>query len=227
MSRLSKLDQVLLAEAYSAQLLEESIADMSIEEIQARLPYMTTEEAILVEGFLKNMGQRIGQMASGVGAVGSVAGKGISNAANAVGNAVGNAGSAIAQKTRQVGAGVANAAKTVKDNAANIYNTGAADKKQQQSIDDAIAATQQLINLVQQAQQSGLTNIKPGTEISRMTLAQIMSRLEKSKGAAATNKQNAQNTGFTGGIGNAYRQGAANAGSNQGAVVQGGIQQTA
>jgi hypothetical protein len=195
MSRLSKLDQVLLAEAYSAQLLEESIADMSIEEIQARLPYMTTEETILVEGFLKNMGQRIGQMSAGLGNVGSAAAKGIGGAASGAFN-----------KAKQVGAGTLAAGKQIASNVKELNDVGAIERESQNNILNAAELMNQVINLVSKAQQQKL--IKSQKPITDMSLSEIMDELKTAQQSAQKFKQNANKAGFTGGIGKAYQQGA-------------------
>jgi hypothetical protein len=52
-----------------------------------------------------------------------------------------------------------------------------------------------------------------------MSLAQIMNRLEQAKGQTAGQKQSAQDTGFTGGIGGAFKQGYNAGGSQQSAAT--------
>lgn len=190
MSRLTKLDQKLIAEAYSTQLLEESVPHMSISDIQEKLPYMSSQEAMLVEGFFKNAAQALGRVASGVGGVGGAAAKGIQSA-----------GQAVANKAQQAGQAVVNKASQVASNTKNLYNTAATSKEAQQSVENAFQAATQLIDLVQKAQQSGL--VKAQGAVTDMTLADIMDELETAKQSADTFKQDAQSTGFTGGVGSA------------------------
>jgi hypothetical protein len=211
MARITKLDQALLAEAYTAQLFQESAPYMTIAEIQKRLPNMTIEEAQVIEELFGKLGQKLGQVASGIGGVGSAAGKGLAAAGRGVANTVGQAGQAVAQKAQQVGAGVKAAAGQAAQNVGNLYSAAAADKEQAQAIENASKSAMDLIDLVQAAQNKGLINLRG--EVTNMSLAQIMSRLEQAKGQTAGQKQSAQDTGFTGGVGSAFKQGMQSTGS--------------
>jgi hypothetical protein len=208
MARITKLDQMLLAEAYTAQLFQESAPYMTIAEIQKKLPHMTLEEAQVIEELFGKLGQKIGQVASGIGGVGSAAGKGLAAAGRGVANTVGQA---VAQKAQQVGSGVKAAAGQAAQNVGNLYNTAAADKEQAQAIENASKSAMDLIDLVQAAQNKGLINLRG--EVTNMSLAQIMNRLEQAKGQPAGQKQSAQDTGFTGGVGSAFKQGMQSTGS--------------
>lgn len=217
MARITKIDQILLAEAYSVQLFQESAPNMTIAEIQKRLPHMTLEEAQVIEELFGKLGQKIGQVASGIGGVGSAAGKGLAAAGRGVANTVGQAGQAVAQKAQQVGSGVKAAAGQVAQNVGNLYNTAAADKEQAQAIENASKSAMALIDLVQAAQNKGLINLRG--DVTNMSLAQIMNRLEQAKGQTAGQKQSAQDTGFTGGVGGAFKQGYNAGGSQQSAAT--------
>jgi len=211
MARITKLDQALLAEAYTVQLFQESAPHMTIAEIQKRLPHMTLEEAQIIEELFGKLGQKLGQVASGIGGVGSAAGKGLAAAGRGVASAAGQAGQAVAQKAQQVGSGVKAAAGQAAQNVGNLYNTASADKEQAQAIDNASKIAMDLIDLVQSAQAKGLINLRG--EITNMSLAQIMTRLEQAKGQTAGQRQSAQATGFTGGVGSAFKQGMQSAGT--------------
>jgi hypothetical protein len=217
MARITKIDQILLAEAYSVQLFQESAPNMTIAEIQKRLPHMTLEEAQVIEELFGKLGQKIGQVASGIGGVGSAAGKGLAAAGRGVANTVGQAGQAVAQKAQQVGSGVKAAAGQAAQNVGNLYNTAAADKEQAQAIENASKSAMALIDLVQAAQNKGLINLRG--DVTNMSLAQIMNRLEQAKGQTAGQKQSAQDTGFTGGVGGAFKQGYNAGGSQQSAAT--------
>lgn len=225
MARITKLDQALLAEAYTAQLFEESAPHMTIAEIQKRLPHMTIEEAQVIEELFGKLGQKIGQVASGIGGVGSAAGKGLAAAGRGVANTVGQAGQAVAQKAQQVGAGVKAAAGQAAQNVGNLYSTAAADKEQAQAIENASKSAMDLIDLVQAAQNKGLIDLRG--DVTNMSLAQIMNRLEQAKGQTSAEKQSAQDTGFTGGIGSAFKQGMQSKGSQQPPPLPAGAQATA
>jgi hypothetical protein len=217
MARITKIDQILLAEAYSLQLFQESAPNMTIAEIQKRLPHMTLEEAQVIEEILGALGQAAGRVASGIGAVGSAAGRGLAAAGRGAVDAVKQAGQTTAQKVGQVGSGVKAAAGQAAQNVGNLYNTAAADKEQAQAIENASKSAMALIDLIQAAQNKGLINLRG--EVTNMSLAQIMNRLEQAKGATSAQKQTAQDTGFTGGIGGAFKQGYNAGGSQQSAAT--------
>ena len=82
-----------------------------------------------------------------------------------------------------------------------------------------------LIDLVQAAQNKGLINLRG--EVTNMSLAQIMNRLEQAKGQTAGQKQSAQDTGFTGGVGSAFKQGMQSTGAQQPPPLPAGAQATA
>jgi hypothetical protein len=215
MARITKLDQALLAEAYTTQLFQESAPYMTIAEIQKRLPYMTLEEAQIIEEIL-------GQIAAGIGGVAGAAGRGLAAAgrgvASAVGKKVGQAAGAVAQKAQQIGtgaqklgSGVKAAAGQVAQNVGNLYSTAAGDKAQSEAIEKASKSAMDLIDLIQAAQNNGLINLRG--EVTNMSLAQIMNRLEQAKGQTETQKQAAQQAGLGGGVKNAFKQGMQSAGS--------------
>lgn len=214
MARITKLDQLLIAEAYSLQLLHESAPHMTIAEIQNRIPHMTIEEAQLIEELFGKFGQKIGQVAAGIGGVGSAAGKGLAAA-----------GSAVGQKAQQLGSGVKAAAGQVAQNVGNLYSTSSADKEQTQAIENASKSAMDLIDLVQAAQNKGLINLRG--DITNMSLAQIMNRLEQAKGQTAGQQQSAKQTGITGGVGSAFKQGSQSAGAQQPPPLPAGAQATA
>jgi hypothetical protein len=195
MSRLSKLDQVLLAEAYSVQLFEESAQYMTIGELQSRIPTMTIEEAQVIEELFGKFGDKLAQAASGVGALKNVAG-------NALKQTVGGA----LNKAKQVGAGALEAGKQVASNVKEIASSGAVEREAQQSILKAAELMNQVTALVSKAQQQKL--IKSQKPVTDMSLSEIMNELKTAQQSAQTFKQNANEGGFTGGIGKAYQQGA-------------------
>jgi hypothetical protein len=214
MSRFTKIDSMLISEAYSAQLLMESAPYMTIAEIQRKLPTMTIAEAQLIEEMFGKLGQKIGQMGAGIGNLAGAAGRGLKSAGQAVGSAIGNAG----QTARQVGSGIASAAGQVGKNVQDMYKTGEVSKQTEDAITNASKAAMDLIDLVQQAQQNGL--VKAQKEVTDMSLGEIMQELETAKTSAATFQNAANKTGYTGGVGAAFKQGFQNKGQ-QGAAPQG------
>jgi ABC-type transporter Mla subunit MlaD len=206
MSKFTKLDTMLISEAYSAQLLVESAPHMTIAEIQSRIPHMTIAEAQVIEELFGKLGQKLGQVGSGVGNLTSSAVKGLKTAGQ---SAMGAVDKGI-EKASQIGSGLASAAGQVGKNVQDIYKTGEVSKQTQDAISNASKAAMNLIDLVQQAQQNGL--VKAQKDVSDMSLAEIMDELETANVSASTFKQNADKTGYTGGVGAAFKKGFQNKG---------------
>lgn len=194
MSRFTKLDSMLISEAYSAQLLSESAPHMTIAEIQSKLPHMTIAEAQLIEELFGKLGQKIGQVGAGIGNLAGAAGKGLKSAGQAVGSTAGKVGSGIASAAGQVG-------KNVQD----MYKTGEVSKQTSDAVGNASKAAMELIDLVKQAQQNGL--VKAQKDVTDMSLAEIMDELETAGKSAGTFQAAANKTGYTGGVGAAFKKG--------------------
>jgi hypothetical protein len=218
MSRFTKIDSMLISEAYSAQLLMESAPYMTIAEIQRKLPTMTIAEAQLIEELFGKLGQKIGQVGAGLGNLAGAAGRGLKSAGQAVGSAVGGAVDKGMQAAAGVGSGIASAAGQVGKNVQDMYKTGEVSKQTEDAVANASKAAMDLIDLVQQAQQNGL--VKAQKEVTDMSLAEIMQELETAKTSASTFQNAANKTGYTGGVGAAFKQGFQNKGQ-QGAAPQG------
>lgn len=212
MSRFTKLDSMLISEAYSAQLLSESAPHMTIAEIQSKLPYMTIAEAQIVEELFGKLGQKIGQVGAGLGNLAGAAGKGLKSAGQAVGSTAGKIGSGISSAAGQVG-------KNVQD----MYKTGEISKQTSDAIGNASKAAMELIDLVKQAQQNGL--VKAQKDVTDMSLAEIMDELETAGKSASTFQAAANKTGYTGGVGAAFKKGF-QGGGQQGSASPAGATQT-
>lgn len=220
MSRFTKIDSMLISEAYSAQLLMESAPYMTIAEIQRKLPTMTIAEAQLIEELFGKLGQKIGQVGAGLGNLAGAAGRGLKSAGRAVGGAVDKGMHAASG----VGSGIASAAGQVSKNVQDMYKTGEVSKQTQDAVTNASKAAMDLIDLVQQAQQNGL--VKAQKEVTDMSLAEIMDELETAKTSAATFQKNADKTGYTGGVGAAFKQGFQNKGQQGSSSAPQGIPST-
>ena len=220
MSRFTKIDSMLISEAYSAQLLMESAPYMTIAEIQRKLPTMTIAEAQLIEELFGKLGQKIGQVGAGLGNLAGAAGRGLKSAGRAVGGAVDKG----MQAASGVGSGIASAAGQVSKNVQDMYKTGEVSKQTQDAVTNASKAAMDLIDLVQQAQQNGL--VKAQKEVTDMSLAEIMDELETAKTSAATFQKNADKTGYTGGVGAAFKQGFQNKGQQGSSSAPQGIPST-
>ena len=159
-------------------------------------------------------------MASGIGNVAGAAGKGLKSAGQAVGKAIGNAG----QTARQVGSGIASAAGQVGTNVKNMYQTGADSKEADQAVTQAQQSIEDLINLIDTAK----AKYGPGSTFNKyfsdnpmnMTLTTISNQLDMASQTAQGASDAAKQTGFTGGVGSAFKQGFQGQGQ-QGAAPQG------
>jgi hypothetical protein len=194
MSRFTKIDSMLISEAYSAQLLMESAPYMTIAEIQARLPHMTLSEAQVIEEMLGKFGKKLGEIGAGIGNLAGAAGRGIKAAGQAAGSAAAN-----------VGSGVTSSARTLGKNVQDMYTSGVESKQAQNAIENARELTQELIDLVVQAQKQGL--VKAQKAIEDMTISEIVDELETAKKSASTFKSAANRAGYTGGVGTAFKLG--------------------
>ena len=205
----SHKDTVLLSEAYTLQLLKESIPAMSLKQVNANVDLMTESEAqYICDISEKILNEFWGGVKNLLGA-GANAAKQVGNAAvqggKAVGQAVGNAAVRGGQAVGDAASGAVNAAKQMGSNVKDIYNTGVVDQQSQKSVEKARQLTQQLMDLVVNAQKQGL--IKAQESVSDMSLADLVDLLDTAKQSAGTFKQSAQDKGFTGGVGTAFQQG--------------------
>ena len=206
MANYSQRDQVMLTEAYTLQLLKESIPGMSLRQVhsnlelmsESELEYVSTVSERLLEGFFGNLG-------SGLKNVGKGIAQGASNVAGQAKQAVGNKVGQAVQGAKQVGAGLAAGAKQIGSNVSDMYQTGVVDKQSSDAIEKARGLTQQLIDLVTQAQQNGL--VQSQGSITDMSLGDLVDTLETAKQSAGTFAQDSLKKGFTGGAGQAFKQG--------------------
>ena len=203
----SNRDNQLLKEAVQLTLLKESFHKMTPRQTianldlmcESELEYVTTVADRIVEGFFGNIKSGLGNIGKGIA---QGAGNAFQGAKQAVGDKVGQA----VQGAKQVGSGLAAGAKQIGSNASEMYKTGVADKQSQDAIEKARSATQNLIDLITQAQQSGILG-KVNGNISDMTLSEIIDTLSAVKDSTGDFAKAAVNKGFTGGVGQAFRQG--------------------
>ncbi len=206
MAAYSQRDQLMLTEAYSLQVLKESIPTMSLKQVhsnlelmsESELEYVSTVSERLMEGFFGNLG-------SGLKNVGKGLAKGASNVAGQAAQTAGNKVGQAVQGAKQLGSGLASGAKQLGANVSDMYQTGVVDKQTGDSIEKARGMTQQLIDLVTQAQRNGL--VKAQGNITDMSLSDLVDTLEIAKQSSGTFAQDSLKKGFTGGVGQAFRQG--------------------
>jgi len=196
MARYSQRDQVLLTEAYTLQLLKESMPDMSLRQVNANIDLMCESEAEFVCEFSERI---INEFFGGLKNVAKGIGQGVQRTAQGVGNA-------IKKTTGGIGAGVASAGRQVIDNAKDMYNSGEVASQSASSVEKAKTLTTQLQQLLQQAIDNGTLEIEGGTA-DNIPLGELVDTLISSQGAANKRQQMATDKGFTGGIKQAFKKG--------------------
>ena len=219
MSRFTKLDSMLISEAYSAQLLSESAPYMTIAEIQSKLPTMTIAEAQLIEELFGKLGQKIGQVGAGIGNLAGAAGKGLKSAGQ---SAMGAVDKGI-QSAVDVGKGVAGAASNVAQNVSNMYKAGAGEKEAAQAIEQAQASIEEIVNLINTAK----SKYGPGSTFNKyfsddpmkMTLQTISNQLDMASKTAQDVNADVKDRGFFGGSKAAYSAAKQGMSAPQGAPV--------
>jgi hypothetical protein len=206
MATYSQRDQIMLTEAYTLQLLKESIPGMSLKQVQSNLDlmseseleYVSTVSQRLLEGFFGNLG-------SGLKNIGKGLTKGASNAAGQASQAIGNRASQAYQGAKQLGSGAIAGAKQIAANTGDMYKTGVMDKQAGDAIEKARGLTQTLIDLITQAQQNGL--VKAQGSVTDMSLSDLVDTLETAKQSSGTFAQDSLKKGFTGGAKQAFQKG--------------------
>ena len=205
----SSRDNQLLTEAFELQLLKESYQDMSISQTLNNLDLMSesqleyvcqVNERILNEFFggIKNIFGGGKQAASGsakaLGGAGSRLGQGIKNAAQGA-----------KEFGQNVGKGALAAGKEVVQNTKDMYNTGDEAAKSENFAKKAEQYVNALRDQLEKAQQQGLLTHKG--DINSMSLGDIIDELQLATKGRQSFAGSAQRKGFTGGAGNAFRQG--------------------
>jgi hypothetical protein len=203
MASYSQRDQQMLTEAYTLQLLKESIPDMTLSQVHANLnlmseselEYVNTVMGRLTEGFFGNVKAGLKGVAKGIGQTASDVGRNVSQTASDVGKNV----AGVAKGVGQAGAQVA-------QNASDMYTTGRDASKQTDILTQARKSIDELSSYLRQAEESGLIGVARGQTMN-MSLNNIIGKLEKAQQTAGSNAQAKQSGGLGAGIGQAYQQG--------------------
>jgi hypothetical protein len=203
MAKFSRKDQVLLTEAYSVQLLTESLPSMSLAQLLETLKTpLTLNESVYVEKVSNRVIEELfgglkALAGAGSGAAKSAGSGFMQGAKNLAGKAVDTAKGAMA------GAGAA--AKQVGQNVSNIYNTAEEKGKADQALKQANAAAQQLVQLVQSAQQKGMVTFSG--DPMQLPLQELIDELILAQQGAGNMQRSAQKQGVFGSAGKAFQKG--------------------
>lgn len=203
MAKFSRKDQALLTEAYSVQLLTESLPSMTLEQLSSKLEQtLTLQESQYVELVTTRV---IEELFGGLKALAGAAGGGASKASGGVVQGLKNIGSAAKQGAKNVASGVGAAAKQVGQNVGDIYNSAEEKSKADQALKQANAAAQQLVQLVKAAQQRQLVSFS-GDPMT-LPLQDLIDELILAQQGAGNMQQSAQRKGVFGSAGKAFGKG--------------------
>lgn len=204
MSKFTRKDQVLLTEAYSVQLLTESLPKMNLTQLMEKMERqgLTLQESEYVE---KVTSRVIEELFGGLKALAGGAGKAAAGAGGGLLQGVKNLAGKAAGAAKGAASGLGSAAKQVGQNVSDIYNTAEDKSKADQALKQANAAAQQLVQLVQSAQQKGLVSFS-GDPMS-LPLVDLIDELILAQQGAGNMQRSAQNKGVFGSAGKAFQKG--------------------
>ncbi len=202
MSKFSKKDQMLLSEAYSVQLLTESLPKMTLAQLETRLPYLTLQESEYVD---KVASRVIEELFGGLKALAGAGG----GAAKTAGGGLLQGAKALGSKALDVGkgaiAGTKAAAQQVGKNVSDIYHTAEDQGQADQALKQANASAQQLVQLIKSAQQKGLVSFT-GDPMT-LPLEELIDELILAQQGAGNLQRSAQKQGVFGSAGKAFQKG--------------------
>lgn len=203
MAKFSRKDQALLTEAYSVQLLTESLPSMTLAQLLETLktPLTLNESAYVERVSNKVIEELFGGLKALAGGAGRAAGAAGGGLAQGVRNLAGQAGSAIKGAAQGVGA----AAKQVGQNVGDIYNSAEEKGKADQALKQANAAAQQLVQLVKAAQQKQLVAFSG--DPMQLPLQDLIDELILAQQGAGNMQRSAQKKGVFGSAGKAFQKG--------------------
>ncbi len=203
MAKFSRKDQALLTEAYGVQLITESLPGMSLAQLTSKLSHpLTLQESAYIEKVTtKVIEELFGGLRALAGSAGGAAKTAGGGLAQGLKNAAGAAGSALKGAAQGVGA----AANQVKQNVGDIYNSAEEKGKADQALKQANAAAQQLVQLVQAAQQKGMVTFSG--DPMQLPLEELIDELILAQQGAGNLQRSAQKKGVFGSAGKAFQQG--------------------
>lgn len=202
MAKFTRHDNQLLTEAYGVQLLKESFPKMTLSQLETRLPILTESEVQYVEQFSEKI---IEEFFGGLKALAGAGKNAAGSAGGGVMSGLKNAAQGVAGAAKGAVQGVKQAAGQVGSNVKDIYNTAEDSSKSKQAVKQATTSAQQLVQLIQAAQQKGLVTFT-GDPMT-MPLEDIVNELILAQQGAGNLERSAQNKGVFGGAGKAFQKG--------------------
>lgn len=218
MKYISYNDQELLSESYNSINAKQIILESSVDSFVRNAPNVSTlAEAYAIIDIYNDLVEEgilggLANVAKGVGGTIARGAQGVAQGAKA-------AGQAVVQGAKTAGQMVGAAGQQIGQNVSQMYQTGSKAAEAQKALQQARAAAEQLINLINQAKQLSPETFKDarGRElaqnISNLPLGKLVEYLGKTGTATQGAATAAQQQGVFGGVGqavsNAYQGGAA------------------
>lgn len=203
MAKFSRKDQALLTEAYGVQLITESLPGMTLEQLLLKLDNpLTLQESAYVELVTTRV---IEELFGGLRALAGGAGKAIRSAGAGLAQGAGDAARKVGSTVQGAAQGATAAAKQVGQNVGDIYNSAEEKGKADQALKQATAAAQQLVQLVQAAQQKGMVSFS-GDPMT-LPLQDLIDEIILAQQGAGNMQRSAQKKGVFGSAGKAFQQG--------------------
>ena len=195
---MTRNDQQLIAEAYSAVSFKQSLPNMSLKVLRENVYNLNTAELTETTEVINELFGGLRNVFSGVKNTAAAAGGAIKNAAvnagGAIKNAAVNAGNAVVAGARQVGS-----------NVANLYNTGqqqAAATQQQKQAKDSVDKLIGILDKLKTDPSFKQFSTRAGNpkDLQSLTLKQIQAILTQAVGQAEEKAQKAATNGIFGGV---------------------------
>jgi hypothetical protein len=209
MANFNRRDQQLLSEAYSVQLLKESIPTMTLSQVSNNLDLLSeSEEEYVCKVSEKILNEFFGGLKNVFGGAGKSASKGgaaVAQQGSKIGQGLKNAASSAVSAAKGVGKGALAAGKQIGSNIKDQYDTGVEAEKSQSFVGKAQQYVDALRSELEKAQQSGLISF--AGPIEQMQLGEIVDELMVATQGRQNFANSAQRKGTFGGVGKAFQKG--------------------
>jgi len=200
-------DQELLSESYNSINLKQVILESSVESFIKNAPNVNTlAEAYAILDIYNDLVEEglFGGLANVAKGVGGTIARGAQNVASGVAKGAG----AVAQGVKTAGQVAGAAGQQIGSNISQMYQTGSSAADAQKALQQAKAAADQLVNLINQAKQLSPETFKNSKmkDINNVSLGQLVKYLANTGSATQGAATAAKNTGVFGGVGGAMGQ---------------------
>lgn len=207
MKYISYNDQELLSESYNSINLKQVILESSVDSFIRNAPNVSTlAEAYAILDIYNDLVEEglFGGLANVAKGVGGTIARGAQNVASGVAKGAG----AVAQGVKTAGQMAGAAGQQIGSNISQMYQTGSSAAEAQKALQQAKAAADQLVNLINQAKQLSPETFKNSKmkDINNVSLGQLVKYLANTGTATQGAATAAKNQGAFGGVGGAMSQ---------------------